>query len=259
VPFILDGQADAAGYLEHPNGMTIYAAVRGGILYLATWSPGSSGGSSDHFIFVTDQLLPSASAVAPWAKSGMVATAATKPFIGGESGSNFCGWFNAPPSSQVVKSPTNSGQMEGTINLAAAFGAVPPVVYVASAAYTTADGGVLAAQGPPGNSGGNIDPGEFMLLPIAAIKDENADGKYDRLDPAMDFVIAQVTRANGVTNITWNTVPGKIYQLESMDLWGGTWGSLGPAVTAGAGEVTVTRTDATGLPSRFYRARLVTP
>ena len=131
--------------------MTIYAAVRGGILYVATWSPGNSGGPNDHFIFVTDQLLGSASAPAPWAKSGTIATAANKPFIGAESASIYCGWFNAPASAKVVKSSNNGGQLEGAIDLTAAFGSVPQVIYVASAAYQTADGGLLAAQGPAGN------------------------------------------------------------------------------------------------------------
>jgi hypothetical protein len=53
------GQADA-GYLQNAEGMKIYAAVCGGILYLATQSPGNSGGPNDCFTFVTDQLRASA-------------------------------------------------------------------------------------------------------------------------------------------------------------------------------------------------------
>ena len=239
--------------------MTIYAAVRGSILYLATWSPGNSGGPNDHYIFVTDQLLPSATAPAPWAKSGLVAIAATKPFIGGESSSSFCGWFNAPVSSLAVKSATNSGQMEGTIDLAAAFGSVPATVYVAAAAYATADGGLLAAQGPLGNGNGNLDPDEFMPLSIVALTDENADGTYDRLDPALGFVILQVTRSNGVASLTWAAVPGKTYQVESTDQLGGTWSALNAPVTAAAGQTTLSTNDPSGALVGFYRVRLVTP
>jgi Glycosyl hydrolase family 57 len=259
VPFTLDGQADSAGYLEYSNGMTIYAAVRGGILYLATWSPGSSGGANDHFIFVTDQLLPAASAVAPWAKAGLVATAANKPFIGGESLSNYCGWFNAPATSKVAKSPVNGGQLEGTIDLAAAFGSLPNTIYVASAAYSTADGGALVTQGPVGNGDGNIDPPEFMALPLAAIKDENADGKYDRLDPALDFVVSQISRTGGTTALTWNSVPGKTYQAESATQPGGTWNLLGTQMTAGPGQLTLSMSDPSAVPAGFYRVRLVNP
>jgi hypothetical protein len=259
IPFALDGTADSSGYLQNSNAMTIYAAVRGGTLYLATWSPGSSGGANDHFIFATDQLLPSASAVSPWAKAGMVATAATKPFIGGESLSNYSGWFNAPATSKVVKSAANGGQMEGTIDLAGAFGGVPSTIYVAAAAYATADGGALGAQGPTGNGDGNIDPGEFMPLSVVALKDENADGKYDRLDPAIDFVIAQVTRADGITTISWNSVPGKMYQVEAVASLGDTWTALGNAVTAAVGQLQIPQNDTTNAMNRYYRVRLVNP
>jgi hypothetical protein len=239
--------------------MTIYAAVRGSILYLATWSPGNSGGANDHFIFVTDQLLASASAPAPWAKAGTVGIAANKPFIGGESATSFCGWFNAPPSAKVFKSSSNSGQMEGTIDLVSAFGSVPPTIYVAAAAYATADGGALAAQGPAGNGDGNIDPSEFMPLSIAALRDENADGKFDRLDPARGFVVSQITRGAGGTTVTWASVPGKTYQVEMCDQIGGAWGSLGNPITAGPGEIFRSLPDATAVPTRFYRVRLVNP
>ncbi len=259
LPFNLDGQADAAGYLENSSGMTIYAALRGSILYLATWSPGNSAGPNDHYIFVTDQLLVSATAPAPWSKTGLVAIAATKPFIGGESLSSFCGWFNAPAASVAVKSAANSGQMEGTIDLAAAFGTVPPTVYVAAAAYATANAGILAAQGPLGDGNGNIDPNEFMPLSTVALKDENADGTYDRLDPALGFVILQVTRSNGVANLTWATVPGRTYQVESCDQLGGSWTSVNAPMTAAAGQTSLSTSDSSGALIRFYRVRLVSP
>jgi hypothetical protein len=233
--------------------------VRGQTLYLATWSPGSTGGANDHFIFVTDQLLASASARAPWAKAGNVAVATNKPFIGGESATNYCAWFNAPASSQVVKSLTSSGQLEGTIDLVAAFGSVPQTIYVAAAAYATADGGARAAQGPAGNGDPNIDPPEFLPLSIPAVRDEDADGKFDRLDPARDFVIAQITRNGGVTAITWNSVPGKTYQVKTCDQIGGSWVPLNDPVTATAGDITLSMSDSSDVPSRFYRVELVNP
>jgi hypothetical protein len=94
---------------------------------------------------------------------------------------------------------------------------------------------------------------------IAAIKDENADGKYDRLDPAIDFVIAQITRANGTTAIIWNSVPGRSYQVETAAQPGGTWGPLGGPVMAGPGQLTLGLDDPTGGLSGFYRVRLVNP
>jgi hypothetical protein len=256
----MDGQADAAGYLEYPNGMTIYAAVRAGILYVATWSPGGNGGSTnDHFIFITDQLLSSAIAPAPWGKVGNVAMAANKPFLGGESATSYCGWFNSPASAQVAKSPTNSGQMEGTIDLTAAFGSIPATIYVAAAAYQTADGGALAGQGPIGNGDGNIDPSEFLALSLVAITDENADGKFDRLDPALGFVVVQITSGNGTTGVDWNSVPGKTYQLEYCNQLDGQWFSLNAPLTAGPGEVFLSRDDSSAVSPRFYRVRLTSP
>jgi len=188
-----------------------------------------------------------------------VAVAANKPFIGGESASDYCGWFNAPVFSPVVKSSANDGQMEGTIDLAAVFGSVPQTIYVAAAAYATADGGALVGQGPAGNGDGNLDPPEFMPLSIAALRDEDADGKFDRLDPARDFVIAQITRNGGVTAITWNSVPGRTYQVDSRDQMGDSWIPLNNPVTAATGEIMLSINDSSDVPSGFYRVRLVNP
>ncbi len=171
---------------------------------------------------------------------------------------DFCGWFNAPVSSMAVKSSTSSGQMEATIDLAAAFGSIPDTIYVAAAAYATADGGQLTAQGPLGNGDGNLDPDEFLPLFIAAIQDENADGIYDRLDPNLGFLVTEITRTDGVTTISWASVPGRTYQVETCDELGGAWNPLNDPVTASPGQLTASTTDDTALPSRFYRVRLAT-
>jgi hypothetical protein len=117
----------------------------------------------------------------------------------------------------------------------------------------------LAAQAPIGNGDGNIDPAEFMALSLAAIKDENADGRFDRLDPALDFVIAQITQSGGITALTWNSVPGKTYQVESATQPGGTWNPLGTQMTAGPGQLTLSTSESLGTPAGFYRVRLVNP
>ncbi len=255
--FALDGNADYPGYLQYGNGMFIYAAIRGQILYVATWSPGSSGGPNDHFIFVTDQLLSSASVPAPWAKAGNVAMAANKPFVGAEGTNAYCGWFNAPATAQATKSSSSSGLLEGTIDLGATFGSIPQTIYVAAAAYQTANGGVLAAQGPAGNGDGNIDPNEFMPLSVAAITDLDGDGIYDRLEPTSGFVVNHMTRANGVTTVSWNSVPGATYQVESCSQLGATWVPLSNQMTAATGQLTLVFNDATNQPVRYYRVRLI--
>jgi hypothetical protein len=182
-PFVLDGTFNYPGYLLASSGMVLYGALRGTTLYVATWSPGTSG-PNDHFIFVTDQLLPAATAAAPWAKTGKVAVASSKPFLAAESLGTYVAWFNAPASAQAVKAASNSGALAGTIDLVAAFGSMPTNLYLCAAAYQTTDGGALAAQCPAG-SGPDIDPGEFLVIPTAALHDDNGDGKFDRLDPAL--------------------------------------------------------------------------
>jgi hypothetical protein len=82
--FTPDGALDSTNFLLASSGMRLHAAMRGTILYVATWSPGNSG-PDDHFIFVSDALLPSATAAAPWAKSGKTAISTSKPFLAGES------------------------------------------------------------------------------------------------------------------------------------------------------------------------------
>ncbi len=105
--FNMDGVAESTNLLLASNGMTIYAALRGTRLYVATWSPGNSG-PNDHFILVSDALLPSASANAPWAKAGQVAVATSKPFLATESQNSYVAWFNAPAGSQAVKSASSA-------------------------------------------------------------------------------------------------------------------------------------------------------
>ncbi len=260
IPFNLDGQPDAAGYLQDSTGLTLSAAVRGGLLYVATASPGSDGSQpNDNFILVSDVLLPAASAPAPWTKAGFVASAVAKPFLAGESTTSLGGWFNAMVSARAVKSASSAGLMEGTLDLAATFGSVPQTVYVAAAAYETADGGNLVAQIPAGNGNGNIDPVEYLPLSIAALKDENADGVYDRLQPTGDFVVTEITRIDGVVKLSWASVPGRTYQVESSDDLGGAWAPLNESITATQGQLILSTNDYPAVSSRFYRVRLLNP
>lgn len=265
VPFTMDGAADSAGYLVANNGMTIYAALRGTLLYVATWSPGNnSGGTNDHFIFVSDQLLASATTAAPWGKAGSIGIAGSKPFLAGESMNNYAGWTNAPFTATAAKAATNSGQLEGVIDLVAAFGTMPQTIYIASAAYETHDAsngtnnGVLAAQCPAGNGDGNIDPNEFLVVQIPAVLDRNADGKFDRLDPAMDFT-STVTPSGNDLRLTWNSVPSKSYQVLWSSSPNGAWeNATNGLLTAGPLQLTLTYTDLGALSNgaRFYRVEL---
>ena len=61
------------------------------------------------------------------------------PFIGAESTNDYAGWFNQGSAvNAVTKSSDTNGHLEGTIDLTGAFGSMPNVIYIASAAYQTA-------------------------------------------------------------------------------------------------------------------------
>jgi hypothetical protein len=260
--YTMDGAADFPGYRVNNPGMTIYAALRGSRLYVATWSPGNdAAGLNDHFIFVTDTLLPGATANAPWGKNGTIATAATKPFLAGESINTYAGWTNAPSGSEVAKAPVTGGQLEGSIDLAAAFGTVPPVVYIAAVAYQTANGGILGGQAPAGNGDGNLDPAEFFALPTASIRDSAANGIFDALDPGRAFRLDPRTFGAAGLTLAWPAVPGRTYRLwHSPDLAPGHWEMIDTRTAPpGAAEIEVIDADATGDARGFYTTEALAP
>jgi hypothetical protein len=281
-PFHLDGQPDfpgsgaaGSGYQQLSTGPKLYAAVRQAsgrtLLYIATQSPGSGGDSTskDIFVFVTDQLLGSATQAAPWGKTGRIACATTKPFLGGESRDDYLAWYNCGNGAQSVKLNTTTGVMEGVLDLGSAFGSVPQVLYLAAAAYGTLNGGNLMSQTPTGNGDANIDPNEFLPVPVAALVDENADGKYDRLDPASGFVLTGQRTVNGQPNstgndftLTWPAYPGKMYQVYSKnsltDSWQAVTNALFTAPSTPPFMDTLSYTDLNAIPSghRFYKVQI---
>ena len=281
VAFAMNGTADFAKYLVSNPGMTIYAAVRGNLLYVATWNPGIAG--NDHFILVTDQLLSSATAPAPWGKAGSTSEKGStnvRYFLAAESGSSaYISWFRWPSGGSAsavsgtgyasARGTTDGTQMEGTIDLVQAFGSLPATLYVAALAYQTADysssvvnSGVLVAQAPAtvGTVDNKVDPAEFLALPAASIRDSLANGTYDLLDPNRGFVVNRTEMISGGFRITWAVVPGQKYQVDYLDDLGtGTWVSLGAEVQANSGQAEIMVEDSSvGLPDRrFYRIRLV--
>jgi hypothetical protein len=257
--FLLDGSFDSAGYLIASNGLPLYAAVRGSTLYVATQSPGNSG-ANDVFIFVTDQLLASAAAAAPWAKAGTVATSVSKPFLAAESQGSYVSWFanNAATNWPASKSSTTSGALEGTLNLASAFGYVPTNIFLCAAACQTADGGALAAQCPAG-SGPNIDTNEFLMLPVAALRDSLGNGTFDLCDPARGFTLLSATARGTNRVLNFAVMPGRNYQVEFANGLNGVWTNLPPTNYAAPPLMNFNFTDAppAGTPQRFYRIKLL--
>ena len=262
LPFTLDGAFDAAGYLVANSGMVIYAAVRGTNLYVATWSPGTNG-PNDHFIFVSDQLLPAATAaVAPgWNKTGLVCVSTNKPFLAGESQNGYASWYvnSLPTNWPCAKAATNSGALEGTLNLINAFGYMPTNIYLCAAAYLTTNGGALVAQCPAG-SGPNLDTNEFLMLPVAALADTLSNGTLDLCDPARGFRILSAGSQNTNCALGFAVMPGRSYQVQFANQLGGAWSNLpaGPNCAAPP-QMIFNFTDAppAGTPHRFYRVQLL--
>jgi hypothetical protein len=258
--FVLDGAFDYPGYLLASNGMVLYAAVRGTTLYVATWSPGTSG-PNDHFIFVSDQLLPAATTAAPWAKAGTIAVAANKPYLATESQNTYVSWYvnNAATNWPCAKSSATTGALEGTLDLVGAFGYLPTNIYLCAAAYVTTNGGALFAQCPAG-SGSNIDTNEFLIIPIAALRDSLGNGTFDQLDPARGFKILSVIPQNSNLNLSYAAMPGRAYQVQFVNQLGGTWSNLpGGSNFAVPPQMilNVTDTPPAEIPQRFYRVQLL--
>ena len=98
--FDLGSADEPSGYLVDDPGMRIFAAIRGTLLYVGTWTP--SGGVNDHFILVTDSLEPSATETPPWDKAGASAVPSGKPYLGAESDSDYISWFNVGATSEAT-------------------------------------------------------------------------------------------------------------------------------------------------------------
>jgi hypothetical protein len=264
--FVMDGNADFPGYLVSNPGMTIYAAVRGSKLYIATWSPGdnNSGFGSDHHVFVSDSLLASPTTAAPWSKRGFLAIAGNKPYLAGEGASTYAGWFNTAGASALFKAPLNSGVLEGTINLVSEFGSLPENVYIAAVAYQTdnadpsdANKGKINAQAPTGDGNDNLEPGEFFRVPVRSARDTAQNGSYDVLDAARSFAVTNVSfNPSNQPVLRWPVIPGKSYMVQGRsEFVSGSWSNLlatPPVSGATQWEMEFTDTNAPDA-TRFYR------
>lgn len=266
-PFELTGSSPA-GYLITNPGMTVYAAVRGTKLYVATWFAGSSNGN-DHFVIVAPSLLSSASAalLPGWAKAGTTAAPNTSAVLCMESTNAWIGWQrhdsggSSLAGGQVAKSP--SGQMEGVIDLVDTFGTMPETLYIASLAVQTANGGALSAQAPAAvTSNGNLEPGEFLALPVASIWDSAGDARLDLLMPGRGFRARADAMPSGGFRMSWPSVPGKRYRVAYKNsLTDSAWKTDLPdsLITAPAQATSqeLEFTDTTpGITQRFYRVEV---
>jgi hypothetical protein len=186
-PFVMNGKLEGTATLVAGGaggGMPLYMAISGSHLYLAT---DDAGEGSDNFIVIS-ATKPGSPRPAPWGKAGTVAFAGKTLFLADENDSGYAAWFQlgspdtlleAAGGNQsggklgVATAATNGGYLEGTLDLAALFGSVPKVVYVATAPWDTANAGKLysAAQTPKTKDGnGNIDAAEILKVSLPQLK-----------------------------------------------------------------------------------------
>lgn len=259
------------GYRLVSPGMNIYAAVRGTKLYVATWYAGTAAGN-DHFIFVGNALHGSADvdALPTWSKVGKIAVSADSPVLCMESANGWAGWQRNNGTGSVAgtaKTTDANGQpsqhVEGVIDLVETFGSMPETLYIASAAFQTVNQGILGAQAPAGvTDPGNIDPAEFLVVPVASIRDNHGGNKLDRLDPQREFRVARTLPVTGGMSLGVPTVPGKRYQVKyKASLSDASWADAGSVVTgSGDAEQAMSATPPAGSnagPTGFYRVEVV--
>ena len=190
--FVMDAALDSASYeIAEYNGMKIWAAVRGTKLYVATWGTGTNGTiRNDHFLCLHTNLGDATAA--PWAKSGFTFLPTNFPYLAAEGGNNWSGWFNTLGTTTNANSNLGgaTNYLEGEIDLADNFGAVPPALYLAVGVYGNNDGDSLVAQVPAmWDNNSNIEVMELLRVPVASIRDDNADGNFDGGNPLMWTVV----------------------------------------------------------------------
>ena len=227
-PFTIDGLRDPAApeRAANPNGLKLYAAIRGNFLYLATQDAGEG---SDHFIYLNNQ--PAALQAANWAKAGQVM--GWSAFLADENDNGFKGWHDA--SAQLLSNPAiysamtsglndngaaANGVLEGTMDLPAHFGAFPAQIYVAAAPFATANGGALAsgAQVPVGNGDGDVQPSEFLVLntrDLALDLPVSNAGPDQSVEAGMQVLLnGSASAPSGLAlTITWSQLAGPLVNL----------------------------------------------
>jgi len=256
--FVLAGQS-RDGYLLSAPGMKIHAAVRGTKLYVATWFAATAN-NNDHLVFVTDQLLSTASdnVAGAWNKTGLIAAAASKPYLAQESSNGWAGWTGAP-SGSTANASSGGSILEGVIDLVDAFGAVPSNIYICAAAFGTANGGTLVAQAPAAvTANGDIEPSEFLVVSTRSIADSRGDHQLDRLDPSRNFRVSRFEASAKAHVLEAPTVPGVRYKVQYKATMDGSWSDVGTSVAGtGADAQSITLATPPAGPSGFYRLVVV--
>lgn len=163
--FVMDGSLDAeVPAVAAAGGVTLFAQVRDGWLYVATDAPAVQPGR-DVFLLFDEQAA--GTGPAPWAKAGQ-AVPWTR-FLAREADNGWTGWFDAAQS--VLDDPdlvkASGAVLEGAVRLDALFpGGWPASVFLAAAMYATPNGGSLLAQVPGGDGDLDLEAPESVEVPL---------------------------------------------------------------------------------------------
>jgi len=200
--FVMDGVLDAGTVLVAQNAaLTLHAKLVGDELYIAC---PDAGEGRDHFIYLA--LAPGAMVNANWAKAGQIAQWGA--FLADENDNDYEAWFDATGTRQATTG-ANGGVLEGTINLAEEFGALPQGVWLAVGAFASPDSGALQAQAPaPAVANGSIEANEYAYLDLTQFQEPEpcpGDANGDRVVDFDDIVAAL---ANWLADYTPGTGEG---------------------------------------------------
>ncbi|MFA7331418.1 MAG: carbohydrate-binding protein [Candidatus Delongbacteria bacterium] len=234
--WVMDGALDPDALLLAQNaGLQLWGGWNGSRLYLAG-TPAQN--ARDHFLFVS--APPGALRAAPWAKAGQVA--GWGGYLANEVSNGWCGWFDAGAGAPVQ---ARGAVLEGSLDPAALFGALPDTVWLALGAFGNADGGALQAQVPLALDGdGSLEAGEWLAFPLAT--------------PGFGSVedLSILRQADGSIRLAWTApTPPAGWTLAGFAVEGSPTGYGGWQGLALTGATSWTDGATPGLPQRGYRVR----
>jgi hypothetical protein len=166
----------------------------------------------------------------------------------------------------------NSSNMAASVSLPAgttsySFTGVPGGIYRATITAVSAAGieSTTPGQSDPGAPAADSPTSSLMLL--AAEEDQDSDGESNADEAAAGtnpflassvFRVSGIARAGGSIEVSFPSVAGKTYQLEtSTDLTVGSWSDAGEPFVAEGASTTLAHVPGSGDGRRFYRVRVV--
>ncbi|MCU0778379.1 MAG: hypothetical protein MUF86_12015, partial [Akkermansiaceae bacterium] len=146
------------------------------------------------------------------------------------------------------------------------FNAIPGTVYHATVRTVSATG-IEAEQPGQSDSGGPSFLFNSPLILLSADGDQDGDGQSNAaeetagtnpLDSSSLLKATAITAAAGDVTVTITSVPGITYQLEtSTSLLPGSWQNAGDPIEAAGFSTQLPHPGGAGDPKRFYRAKVV--